>query len=238
MQPFFSTATQSLWDTLRPGVDMSSRPFSSASATSPALGPTALAATDGSERPASHLADRLRRGDPAAVAELFDRYAAHVERVLLRTIGRDAESEDMVQDVFLAAHRSGAGYQGTDAQLRAWVSRIAVFTARAYLRKRQQRGRVRSADPQRLPEQISKEPSPDLHEALRRTYQVLDQMSPTLRIPLALREIERMELTEIAASCGCSLSTIKRRLQRARRIFDRLAKRDPLLCDWVQESRR
>nr|WP_045117098.1 sigma-70 family RNA polymerase sigma factor [Plesiocystis pacifica] len=187
-------------------------------------------------RRASTLSERLRAGDPGAVAELFDRYGNHVERVLVRTIGHDGEMEDMIQDVFLGAYRSGPNFQGDDDQLKAWVSRIAVFTARGYLRKRKRKWWLRSSDPEQLPELTSKEASPHVHETLRRTYAVLDQMDPDLRIPLALRELEKLELTEIAEACGCSVSTIKRRLARARKTFERLAKKDPILRDWVEDE--
>ncbi|NJK31509.1 MAG: sigma-70 family RNA polymerase sigma factor [Deltaproteobacteria bacterium] len=184
----------------------------------------------------NELANVVRSGDPSAIAKLFDLYGTHVERVLIRTLGRDHELDDMIQDVFLGAYRSGPNYQGNDDQLKAWVSRIAVFTARGYLRKRRRRWWLRSEAPDELPEQAAADASPHIQEVLRRTYSALDQLDPDLRIPLALRELEAMELAEIADACQCSVSTIKRRLQRARKAFERLAKKDPLLRDWLLED--
>ncbi|HVH98305.1 MAG TPA: RNA polymerase sigma factor [Enhygromyxa sp.] len=196
-----------------------------------------MGATSGdSDEAGSKLADALRAGEPFAVGRLFDLYGKHVERVLVRTIGRDGEMDDMVQDVFLGAYRSGRNYQGNDAQLKAWVSRIAVFTARGYLRKRKRRWWLRSSDPQEIPEQQSNEPSPHTQEVLRRTYQALDGMDPDLRIPLTLRELESMELAEIAEACDCSVSTVKRRLARARKVFERIARKDPILRDWLEDE--
>ena len=222
-----------LWDTGHPGVDMSSRPLSADSATSIEASKVAdpiEAAGD------TTLSDALRAGDGHAVARLFDLYGEHVERVLIRTIGRDTEMDDMVQDVFLGAYRSGPNYQGNDEQLKAWISRIAVFTARGYLRKRKRRWWLRSSDPGEMPEQTSNEPSPHTSEVLRRTYAALDTMDPDLRIPFSLRELESMELAEIAKACDCSVSTVKRRLARARKAFDRLAKKDPILREWLGDE--
>ncbi|MFV8752491.1 RNA polymerase sigma factor [Nannocystaceae bacterium ST9] len=182
------------------------------------------------------LSDAMRAADPRAVAKLFDLYGAHVERVLVRTIGRDHELDDMVQDVFLGAYKSGANYQGNDDQLKAWVSRIAVFTARGYLRKRRRKWWLRSEAPSELPEQTARDANPHTQEVLRRTYAVLDQLDPDLRIPFALRELEAMELAEIADACECSVSTIKRRLQSARKAFERLAMKDPLLREWLEDE--
>ena len=212
---------------------MSSRPLAVHPVTSPEQSDSVTAIETSND---SELAEALRRGDGRAVARLFDLYGQHVERVLIRTIGRDAEMEDMVQDVFLGAYRSGPNYQGNDAQLKAWVSRIAVFTARGYLRKRKRRWWLRSSDPVELPEQSSKEPSPHTSEVLRRTYVALDQMDADLRIPFALREFEAMELAEIALACDCSVSTVKRRLVAARKAFERLAKQDPILRDWLEDE--
>jgi RNA polymerase sigma-70 factor, ECF subfamily len=227
--------SRAVWDTSRPGVDMSSRPFPVETAAEPEEDDPAAA--DVNQAPGdSFLAEALRAGEGSAIAQLFDLYGRHVERVLIRTIGRDAEMEDMVQDVFLGAYRSGSNYQGNDTQLKAWISRIAVFTARGYLRKRKRRWWLRSADPAEMPELNSKEPSPHTAEVLRRTYVALDLMDADLRIPFALRELESMELAEIAEACDCSVSTIKRRLARARKTFDRLAKKDPILRDWLGDE--
>lgn len=233
-----------VWDTARPGVDMSSRPIAVASPQPgvgteefPSPAESGVVVEEAVEDQAdATLANALRAGEALAVGQLFDLYGKHVERVLIRTVGRDTEMDDMVQDVFLGAYRSGHNYQGNDAQLKAWVSRIAVFTARGYLRKRKRRWWLRPSDPRELPEQVSNEPSPHTHEVLRRTYSALDGLDPDLRIPLALRELESMELAEIAEACDCSVSTIKRRLARARKAFERLAKKDPLLRDWLEEE--
>jgi RNA polymerase sigma-70 factor (ECF subfamily) len=190
----------------------------------------------GGETGPHELADAMRAADPRAVAKLFDLYGPHVERVLVRTIGRDHELDDMVQDVFLGAYKSGSNYQGNDDQLKAWLSRIAVFTARGYLRKRRRKWWLRSEAPSELPDQATHDANPHMQEVLRRTYSALDQLDPDLRIPLALRELEAMELSEIAAACDCSVSTIKRRLLRARKAFERLAKKDPLLREWVEDE--
>jgi RNA polymerase sigma-70 factor (ECF subfamily) len=225
-----------VWDTDRPGVDMSSRPIAVDSSSGAEDFPSSDDVVATPSDSGTKLADALRAGEPFAVGRLFDLYGKHVERVLIRTIGRDGEMDDMVQDVFLGAYRSGRNYQGNDAQLKAWVSRIAVFTARGYLRKRKRRWWLRSSDPQEIPEQTSNEPSPHTQEVLRRTYQALDGMDPDLRIPLALRELESMELSEIAEACDCSVSTIKRRLARARKVFERLARKDPILRDWLEDE--
>ena len=49
--------------------------------------------------------------------------------------------------------------------------------------------------------------------------QVLDAMSDTLRVPLVMRELDRMSYREIAEILGVGLSAIKMRIKRAREEF-------------------
>ena len=47
--------------------------------------------------------DSFRAGDRHAQAELYRRYATHIERVLYRVLGWDEEVLELVQEVFLRA---------------------------------------------------------------------------------------------------------------------------------------
>lgn len=49
----------------------------------------------------SDILDGFRRGDPLALAELYDRFAGRLYRVALRMLGHHAAAEDAVQEVFL-----------------------------------------------------------------------------------------------------------------------------------------
>ena len=54
--------------------------------------------------PPSSLLERLRAGEAAARAALFDRHVATVERAVHAVLGSDPDAEDLVQDAFVAAH--------------------------------------------------------------------------------------------------------------------------------------
>jgi RNA polymerase sigma-70 factor (ECF subfamily) len=78
-------------------------------------------------------------------------------------------------------------------------------------------------------------PQPDFEvsEALRAAYRVLSSLQVDERIAFALRFVEGMDLTEVAAACGVSLATTKRRLARAEARFALLADREPSLAEWL-----
>ena len=71
---------------------------------------------------------------------------------------------------------------------------------------------------------------------MQAVYRVLGGLDTDQRIAFALRFIAGMELTEVAASCGVSLATIKRRLSRAQNIFSAAAVREPALAEWLAKS--
>ena len=175
----------------------------------------------------------LRARHPDAGTLLFDRYAPHVRRVLVRVMGPDSEILDLVHDVFVTALESVNRLVDPKA-LRAWLTQIAVFTARARIRRRV-RGRVLRFLPfSELPEPELPPADFEASESMQAVYRVLDTLDTDQRIAFALRFVAGMELTEVAASCGVSLATIKRRLAKAQETFARTAEREPALREWLK----
>lgn len=175
----------------------------------------------------------LRARHPDAGTQLFDRYAPHVRRVLVRVMGPDSEILDLVHDVFVTALES-VGRLVDPRALRAWLTQIAVFTARARIRRRV-RGRILRLLPfHELPEPELPPADFEGSEAMQAVYRVLAELDTDQRIAFALRFIGGMELTDVAAACGVSLATIKRRLSRAQSIFALGAAREPALAEWLQ----
>lgn len=178
----------------------------------------------------------LREGHRAARSALFDRFADHVERVLVRVLGVDSEVPDLVQEVFLRAYAGLPRFRGGVDALKPWITRITVFTARGCIRRRQARRWLRMESPADLPDVPAHTASPELGDVLRRAQTILDKLPVAERIPFALRFIDDMELAEVAEACNVSVATIKRRLVRARRRYERLAARDPVLIEWLREG--
>jgi RNA polymerase sigma-70 factor (ECF subfamily) len=184
------------------------------------------------------LVAALRGGRPGAADAFFQRYVDHVKRVVIRVMNVDAETEDIIHDVFLDALRSIDRLKEPDA-LKTWVTSIAVFKARRVLRQRRRRNWLRLAAPDELDRipRASGEGS-ELAEAMRCTYLVLNELPPDERIAFALRFIEGMELVELAGACRTSIATVRRRLQRAQERFLRKARRYPVLTARIAEGNR
>jgi len=183
------------------------------------------------------LVEALWAGAPGAVEAFYDRYGAFVLRVLCRVLGADRELMDVHHDVFVRALGSIRELKNPSS-LKSWLTSVTVFTARSAIQRRT-RGRWLSIVPREdLPELEAATASGEVTEALRATYAILDTLEANERIAFALRFIDGMELTEVAAACGVSLATIKRRLARAEDRFVALARSHPVLEDWLQGGAR
>jgi RNA polymerase sigma-70 factor (ECF subfamily) len=190
--------------------------------------PSILARSDDSE-----IVLALLDGHPSAKIELVDRYVDLVERILARILGHDADLEDLAHEVFARALRAIGTLQDPGA-LKAWLTGIAVVTARECIRGRARGRWLRFFASDELPEVETDGPDHESREALRVTYAVLDRLGAEDRIVFVLRHVEGLELVDVAGASGTSLNTVKRRLARAERRFLALAEHEPALKPWLQ----
>jgi RNA polymerase sigma-70 factor (ECF subfamily) len=175
------------------------------------------------------LVNALLSGRPGAADAFIKRHFDHVKRMVVRVMGVDAEIEDIVHDVFLDALRT-VGRLKDPGALRMWLTSIALFKARRVLRSRRRRSWLRLTAPDELNRFAYAGGGSELAEAMRCTYQVLNDLPADERIAFALRFVDGMELTEIAAVSRASVATIKRRLRRAEERFLRRARKYPVLA--------
>jgi RNA polymerase sigma-70 factor, ECF subfamily len=179
----------------------------------------------------------LKARQPAGGAALYDRHHEHVRRVLIRMIGPGAHVGDLVQDVFVSAIDSIDRLERPES-LRAWLSSIAVFRARAEIRARARSRWFPLFGADDLPETDAQVATPEIDEAVRTTYLVLEKLGADERIAFALRFVDGMELVEVAEACEVSLATIKRRLARAQTKFTNIARTYPVLSEWLERGER
>ena len=177
--------------------------------------------------------ESFRAGDHRAKAELYRRYATHIERVLYRVLGWDGEALELVQEVFLRAIAGAHGFRGNYPELKPWLTRIAVYTARGVIRKRKVRKWLQIQSPETIPDVATQVASPEEIETVRRVYSVIEKLPSKERVAFTLRYIGELDLGEIADACGVSLATIKRRLKKARQHFVQHARRDPYLNEYL-----
>lgn len=164
---------------------------------------------------------------------LYEALAPSVYKLLWTLLGPDSERDDLAHEVFLKILKHA--HQLRDpASLQAWATRLVVNTVKNEFRRRKLRRWLS------LGTEDEREPSyhPDFEgrEVLLRTYGILAKLPAHERLPLTLRLIGQQEAEEIAAVSGCSVRTVKRRLQAGRSRFLKLASVDPLLAERLQQA--
>ena len=171
-----------------------------------------------SPHPSVELAQTLHARIPADV--LFRSHARFVASFVFR-LGVSAEAvDDVVQEVFLTAHRRG-GYEEGPARPTTWLAEIALRVVSTH--KRSARRRRITVDEDALSSAMSLAPSPDAtaeqREALRRVELALEALPLERRAVFILYEIEEESSEAIAEGLGIPVGTVHSRLHKARREF-------------------
>jgi RNA polymerase sigma-70 factor (ECF subfamily) len=171
--------------------------------------------------PDEDIAERLARGEEAAVAAAYARWSALVHGLALRALGDPAEAEDVTQQVFFAAWHGRAGYRRERGPLSAWLVGITRRKIADALTARTRRADL-AARAER--ERHTPPAAPRPEDVIDRVC-VGDEMA---RLPEAQRVVLRMAFyddlsqAQIARRTGLPLGTVK---SHARRGLHRLRRR-------------
>ncbi len=177
--------------------------------------PTHLTGIDADElAEVERLLLRLRVRAPGATGQFFDRYQAQVNHLVWALLGADAEHDDLVNSAFEAMLR-GLNAVRTPHSLKGWVRTVTINTVRLEFRRRKWRRLFSRDETATLAHPDLKVGDAAQRERTRDVYRALEGLDADSRLAMILRHIEGYELTEVAAALGCSLATIKRRLEKA-----------------------
>ena len=150
-------------------------------------------------------------------AVIFREHAPLVWRALRRLGVREADVEDLSQEVFVIVHRKLPTFEGRSA-LSTWIYGICVRVASDH----RKRAHVRREQPtERVPDE--RHSAPQLNDLAREQARaLLDRALETLdddkRAVFVLYEIEELEMPEVADALGCPLQTAYSRLYAARKL--------------------
>lgn len=152
--------------------------------------------------------------------ELFRAHAPFVARFLVRLGVESQDVDDLVQEVFVIAHRHG-GYVAGPARPTTWLASIAIGVTSAHRRTRRRRPEHLTDDAglnQTAPGANPAEAA-EAAQALRRVQVAIDAIGADRRGVFVLFELEGEPCDQIAAGLGIPLGTVHSRLHTARREF-------------------
>jgi RNA polymerase sigma-70 factor (ECF subfamily) len=177
----------------------------------------------------------IQRKEQIAISHLHDRYASTLKALIMRVLHNDAESDDMLQEIFVEIWDRAGSYDPLKGKALGWIVTLTRRRAIDRLRKREAYGRME----ERLLEETRRDPQEsiahvedDVAHAEMREH--LTRVMATL--PVAQKEVielafyKGMSQREIAASTGIPLGTIKTRIELAmKKIADALRGMEDLL---------
>ena len=154
--------------------------------------------------------------DESAFAAVVRRHGPMVLSVCRRILHQSQDAEDAFQATFLVLLRKAGSHRWHDT-IGGWLHRVATRIA---LRLRTDAAR-RSAEVPRMEESIVADPLEQLtvRELLAAFDEELARLPERYRAPLVLCSLQGKTQEETARQLNCSLSTIRRRLERGRQIL-------------------
>jgi RNA polymerase sigma-70 factor, ECF subfamily len=182
--------------------------------TAPALAPAA-AAGDGPPRPAAL----------PTFEEMWVSCSPYVWRALQGLGVREADLDDVCQDVFLVVHRRLATFRG-GCSARTWIYGICLRVASDYRRRPHRLREQTTAEAPDRAVPAEQDAELDRRRALAWLDRVLDTLDDPKREVFVLFEIEQVPMTEVAAAVGCPVVTAYARLYAARRHVEAAARRE------------
>lgn len=185
------------------------------------MGVLALAVLLESESPREHP---LREVDSAPSLEaLFEQHAPGVLRLVSRLLGPGAsraDTEDLTQQVFLAAHRALPHFRN-ECKVSTWLYGIATRTVYREIRGWTRRRRMLAAFEAMLAVGPTAYAAHDetlaRRQELARVWRALLTLSAKKRVVLILHDIEGFSGVELAEMLETKEATIHTRLYHARR---------------------
>jgi RNA polymerase sigma-70 factor, ECF subfamily len=184
--------------------------------------------TDGLAAPTFPAPKSAASSDWGSLRELYQAHATVVRLLLLRLGVREADVDDLLQDVFLVALRRHADFEGRSSA-RTWLCGITVRLAAAHRRRQRVRELFRLAP--RAVDTSGPLRAVEKAEASQLVARILDRLSAPKRAVLVLYEVEQLSGEEIAEIVGCPLKTVWTRLFYARQAFTAELRKQGLLED-------
>jgi RNA polymerase sigma-70 factor (ECF subfamily) len=177
------------------------------------------------------LVQRCLGGDDTAWEELIRVHTRRVYGLCFRFTGKDAEAQDLTQEVFLRVFKTVKTYRMEEGSFATWLTRVTRNLLIDHYRRTRQ-DRVTSSLEDQLPtleEGLSGTARTDSalagREASELLQAALDKLSPELRETVILRDLQDMEYREIATVLKVPEGTVKSRLNRGRAELARILRK-------------
>jgi RNA polymerase sigma-70 factor (ECF subfamily) len=163
------------------------------------------------------LVERCRSGELGAFEELYRTHSGRLYSLAVRMLGNPADAEDLLQEIFLSAHRKLDSYRG-EAALGTWLYRLAMNQILDHVRSRA----ARSGQLTDGLDDASLLADASGHRLADRAIDRIDLERAMLELPagcraaIVLHDVEGLEHREVSEVLGIAEGTSKSQVHKAR----------------------
>jgi RNA polymerase sigma-70 factor (ECF subfamily) len=178
------------------------------------------------------LVANAQAGDLESFNQLVARWERPIYALAYRTLGREEDARDVVQDAFMRAFRGLKGFKG-QAKFSSWLYRITLNLCRDWMRRNRRAPLVQvpeGTDAEDLAEQIPS-PAESVEELVARremsaaVAKAMAELPEEQRSAIVMKEYHGLTFQEIADALDCPLSTVKTRLYQGLSVLRRRLER-------------
>jgi RNA polymerase sigma-70 factor (ECF subfamily) len=179
------------------------------------------------------LAKALAVADTNAYRILWRRFQPLVSAMVRRRVPNQGDTEDLVQEVFLAVFKGAPALRDPRA-LRAFVLTITARTVNRHIKARRRGLQLAPASPGQLEDLVGTHADANAKHALAGLGKLMNRLRARDRNAFVLHFVAGLDAADVAHSLGVSTPTARRALSRAYRHVRLWASRDPFLFDYIQ----
>ncbi|HUL71548.1 MAG TPA: sigma-70 family RNA polymerase sigma factor [Vicinamibacterales bacterium] len=178
------------------------------------------------------LVARAKAGDLDSFNQLVSRWERPIYALAYRTLSREEDARDVVQEAFLRAYRGLKGFKG-EAKFSSWLYRITLNLCRDWVRRERRAPIVQvpeGTDPVELADEQA-HPTESVEELVARremsdaVAKAMAELPEEQRTAILLKEYHGLTFQEIAGMLECPLSTVKTRLYQGLSVLRRRLER-------------
>jgi RNA polymerase sigma-70 factor, ECF subfamily len=171
-------------------------------------------------------------GDTESFNQLIVRWERPIYALAYRTLGREEEARDVVQETFLRAFRGLKNFRG-QAKFSSWIYRIALNLCRDWMRRERRTPIAPTPEGVDLVELAAEqEPAESIedlvarHDMSRVVARAMARLPDEQRMAIILKEYHGMTFQEIADLQSVPLSTVKTRLYQGLSVLRRVLQQE------------
>ena len=160
------------------------------------------------------LVARCRAGDVEAFETLYREHAARLYTLACRMAGSREDGEDLLQEIFLQAHRKLGSFKG-DSSIGTWLYRLALNHCLDYVRSRRAKMNklTETLDADTSFEPTARRDTPIARMDLERA---VERLPEGCREAFVLHDVEGFDHKEVADLLGIAEGTSKSQVFKAR----------------------